>query len=160
MKQVSSSHQDSSQYSGRSRSVISKSSSPRTNLLVTVPSVPISISITVTFIFHSFFNSLARSKYLSFFWLSFNFTLWLARIAKSTILQVLFFCCYFKVWSILKIPKKFVRLILHDRFCIVHIPFDLVVKLTFLAQFPVDYYNSLRVFFTPAFADGPLLESE
>ena len=41
--------------------------------------------------FHSFFNSLARSKYLSFFSLSFRFILWSARTAKSTILQILYF---------------------------------------------------------------------
>ena len=38
-----------------------------------------------------FFNSLARSRYLSFFSLSFNFTLWSAGTDKSTIMQVLFF---------------------------------------------------------------------
>ena len=41
--------------------------------------------------FHSFFNSLARSRYLSFFLHSFSFILWSAGTAKSTILQVLFF---------------------------------------------------------------------
>ena len=65
--------------------VISKSSSPCTNLLVTVPSALITIGIIVTFMFHSFFNSFARSRYLSLFSHSFCFTLW------STILQVLFF---------------------------------------------------------------------
>ena len=54
--------------------VFFKSSSPCTNLLVTVPRVSITISIIVTFIFHSFFTSLARSRYLSFFSLSFNST--------------------------------------------------------------------------------------
>ena len=44
-----------------------KSSSPFNNPLVTVAKVPITIGIIVTFIFHSFFNSLARSRYLSFF---------------------------------------------------------------------------------------------
>ena len=48
---------------------------------MTVPRAPIIIGINVTFMFHSFFNSLARSRYLSFFSLSFNFTLWSARIA-------------------------------------------------------------------------------
>ena len=38
-----------------------------------------------------FFNSLARSRYLSFFLHSFSFILWSAGTAKSTILQVLFF---------------------------------------------------------------------
>ena len=55
---------------------ISKSSSPYTNPLVTVPRVPITIGITFTFMFHIFFTSLVRSKYLSFFSLSFKFTLW------------------------------------------------------------------------------------
>ena len=41
--------------------------------------------------FHSFFNSLARSRCLSFFSHFFTFILWSARTAKSTMLQVLFF---------------------------------------------------------------------
>ena len=41
--------------------------------------------------FHSFFDSLARSRYLFFFSHSFSFILWSAGTAKSTILQVLFF---------------------------------------------------------------------
>ena len=71
----------------------SKSSSPFRNPLVTVPNAPITIGIIVTSMFHSFFNSLARSRYLSFFSHSFSFILWSAETAKSTILQVLFFCC-------------------------------------------------------------------
>ena len=58
---------------------------PFTNPLVTVPSAKIIIGITVTFMFHSFFSSLARYRYLSLFSLSFNFTLWSAGTAKSTI---------------------------------------------------------------------------
>ena len=38
-----------------------------------------------------FFNSLARSRYLSFFSHSFSFILWSAGTAKSTIWQILFF---------------------------------------------------------------------
>ena len=72
-------------------SLISKSSSPCANLLVTVPSAPITIGITATFTFHSFFNVLARPRYLSFFSLSFNFILLSTGTAKSTIRQVLFF---------------------------------------------------------------------
>ena len=41
-----------------SRSLISKFSCPCTNPLVTVPSVPVTIGITVTFMFHSFFSVL------------------------------------------------------------------------------------------------------
>ena len=69
----------------------SKSSSPFSNPLVTVPNTPITIGIIVTCMFHSFFNSLARSRYLSFFSHSFSFILWSAGTAKSTILQFLFF---------------------------------------------------------------------
>ena len=71
------------------RPLISKSSRPFTKSLVTVLRAPTTIVITSTFMFHSFFNSLTRSKYLSFFLLSFNFTLW-AGTAKSTIEKVLF----------------------------------------------------------------------
>ena len=42
----------------------SKSSSPFSNPLVTVPKAPITIGIIVTCMFHSFFNSLARLRYL------------------------------------------------------------------------------------------------
>ena len=77
------------------RPLISKSSSSFTNPLGIVPSEPTRIGITVTFMFHSFFSSQARSKYLSLFSLSFIFTLWSARIVKSTIQQILFvFFCW------------------------------------------------------------------
>ena len=46
---------------------ISKSSRPFNNPLVTVPNAQNTIGTIVTFIFHSFFISLARSRYLSFF---------------------------------------------------------------------------------------------
>ena len=69
----------------------SKFSSPFNNPLVTVPKAPITIGIIVTFMFHSFFNSLARSRYFFFFSHSSSFILWSAGTAKSTILQVLFF---------------------------------------------------------------------
>ena len=67
-----------------------KSSSPLNNPLVTVPKAPITIGIIVTFMFHSFFNSIARSRYLSFFSHSFSFIRWSAETAKSTILQIFF----------------------------------------------------------------------
>ena len=72
--------------------LISKSFCPIINPSATVARAPITIGINVTFMFHGFFNSLGRSRYLSFFSLSFNFTQWSAGTAKSTILQVLFFC--------------------------------------------------------------------
>ena len=69
----------------------SKSSSPLSNPLVTVPNAPITIGIIVTRMFHSFFSSLARSRSFSFFSHSFSFILWCAGTAKLTILQVPFF---------------------------------------------------------------------
>ena len=72
--------------------LISKSSSFCINPLVTVPRAPITVGIITTFMFYGFFfYSLARSRYLSFFSHSLNFTLRSAGTAKSTILQVLFF---------------------------------------------------------------------
>ena len=72
-----------------------KFSSPFSKPLVTVPNAPITIGIIVTCMFHSFFNSLARSKYLSFFSHSFSFILWSAGTVKTTILQDLFFLLIF-----------------------------------------------------------------
>ena len=67
-----------------------KSSWPFNNPLVTVPKAPITIGTIVTFMFHSFFNSLVRSRYLFLFSHSFSFIRWAAGTAKSTILQILF----------------------------------------------------------------------
>ena len=82
----------------------SKSSSLFSNPLVAVPNAPITIGIIVTCMFHSFFNSLARSRYLSLFSHSFSFILWSAGTAKSTILQVLFYYynyyyCYYYYYT-------------------------------------------------------------
>ena len=49
------------------RQPTSKSSRQFDNPLVNAPKAPITIGTIVTFMFHSFFNSLARSRYLSFF---------------------------------------------------------------------------------------------
>ena len=73
------------------RPPISKSSRPFNNPLVIVPKASITIGTIVTFMFHGFFNSLARSRYLSFFSHSFRFILWSAGTAKLTILRILFF---------------------------------------------------------------------
>ena len=119
--------------------VISKSFSLCNNPLGTVLWVPITIGMIVSFIFHIFFNSLGRSRYLSsFFSLSFNFNLWLVGTVKSTIRQVLFFCVdYYRVWSsgrdlvirfFVKILEEFLCLIFKDIFCVVLIPFVRMVK--------------------------------
>ena len=68
----------------------SNSSRTFNNPLVTVPKAPITTGIIVTFMFHSFFNSLARSKDYPFS-ISFSFILWSARTEKSTILLIIFF---------------------------------------------------------------------
>ena len=81
------------------RPIISKSSTSFTNFLVTVLSAQITTCDTVTFMFHGFFIPLARSRYLSVFSLSFNFTLWLVGIAESAIRQVPFSVDYYKVRS-------------------------------------------------------------
>ena len=102
-QQISSSLQDSSQYSGWSQQCSSLDSlhpSRYFQVLLSLyqsfgdlPRAPITIAIIVTFMFHCFFfNSRARSRYLSLFIHSFNFTLWSAGTTKSTILQVLSFC--------------------------------------------------------------------
>ena len=75
----------------------SKSSSPFNNPLFIVPKAPITIGTIVTFMFPSLFNSLARSRYLSFFSHSFSFILWSGGTAKLTILEVLFF-----LWIIIR----------------------------------------------------------
>ena len=84
------------------RPQISKFSRPYNNPLVTVPKAPITIGIIITFMLHSFFNSLARSRYLSLFSYSFSFILWSVCTAKSTILQIFFFFFFvddYKAWS-------------------------------------------------------------
>ena len=58
--------------------LISKFSSLCINPLGIVSNAPLIIGITVTFMFQSFFSSLARSWYSSLLSLSFNFTLWSA----------------------------------------------------------------------------------
>ena len=59
-----------------------KFSRPFNNPLVTVAKAPITIGIIVTFMFHSFFNSLARSRYLFLFSHSLSFILWSAMDSK------------------------------------------------------------------------------
>ena len=65
------------------------------NSLGIIRSAPIIVGITVTFMFHSLFYS--RSRYLSLFSLSLDFTLWSAGMVTSTIWQVLFLS-FFYCW--------------------------------------------------------------
>ena len=68
------------------RPSISNCSTPLLNLMGTVPSSPIIVGITVTFIFHSFLSCLAKSTYLP---LCMIFTQWPDGMEKSTIGQIL-----------------------------------------------------------------------
>ena len=82
----------------------SKFFSPDSNPLDTVPNAPITIGIIVTCMFHSFFNSIARSRYLSFFSHSFSFILGSAGTAILTILKVPFF--YWSLWSLVLVEIR------------------------------------------------------
>ena len=55
---------------------------PFNNPSVTVPKAPITIGIIVTFMFQSFFSSLARSRYLSLFFTFFQFLSVVSRDSK------------------------------------------------------------------------------
>ena len=129
--------------------LISKSSCSCTNPLVAVLRAPITIGITITFMFHSLFIFFFffciplqfPSTYLSFRFLS--VLLWGQPRQQSPQFGrfLFFFVDYYKVWSsvrdlvirlYLKIPENFMSLILQDRCWVVYIPFQ------FLAQFPVD----------------------
>ena len=96
-QQVSSSLQDSSQYSADFNnavacvfsilSLIFNSAILLYMSLGTVPKLPIIILISVIHVFHSFFSSLTKFKYFSIFSFSFIFTLWSA--------VFVFFCFFF-----------------------------------------------------------------
>ena len=126
------------------RHIISKSSSPYTNLFVTVPRAPIIISITVTFMFLSIFNSLVMSRYLSFF-------------------IYLFFFAFFKFYSViifLLIIRKSAYWLRDTIF--IHTPRESYVLggVDEAAGASALLFYSLRIFFTSASADGISLEFE
>ena len=111
----------------------SKSSRPLNNPLLIVPKALITIGIIVAF--YSFFNSLARLWYLSFFSHSFRFILWSTGTAKPTILPILIFMliiirigllagirwsvCMFKplyqCWQILFLPLFLIHIVCQRR---------------------------------------------
>ena len=72
----------------------SKSPSPFNNPLVTIPKAPITIGTVVTFMFHNFFSSLSRLRYLSSFLHSFSYLIWSTGTAKSIISKILFMFCW------------------------------------------------------------------
>ena len=109
----------------------SKSSRAFRNHFVTVPKAPITIGIIVTWMFHSFFNSLTRSRYLSFFSHSFSFSLWSAGTAKSTILHILFF-----LLIIIRLSIAF------DNFSCIYYFFDFVILFQFVEVFIISLNSS------------------
>ena len=118
------------------------------NPLVTVPKTPITIGTIVTCMFHRFFNSLARSWYLSFFSHSFSFILGSAETAKSTILQILSFFIIIRSGLLAEIRWSVCTSKSHRSLCVSFsrtgaklciIPFVGMVKFKFLVPFSVDH---------------------
>ena len=87
------------------RPFIFKSSSPFTNTLMTVPRARVAIGIIVNLMFYSFFDFIARSKYLSFFSFSFNSILWFGLQSPQ-----------FYKFSLLFTPLEFFTSVLADGF--------------------------------------------
>ena len=90
--------------------VISKSSSPWINPLVTVPGAPIAIGLIITCMFHSFFFTfLVRSRYLSLFLFSFDFTLWSVHNFTNSLFFLLTITqssCQAEIWWSVHISKS------------------------------------------------------
>ena len=110
--------------------LFSKTFSPFTNPLWIVRNAPVTIGITVTFMFYSFPKFLARSWYFSLFAFFFFFLLYsLPGRCKHTSQQALVFFLvdYHKVWY-LQISDIFVRFMLQEIFWVV-----LMIKFQFLA---------------------------
>ena len=82
--------------------LISKYSSSSNKPLVNVPKALTTVGIIVTFMVHSFFNSLARSRILIFLFTFFQFYSVISRDIKVNDFPsflFFFFCDYFNVWS-------------------------------------------------------------
>ena len=121
---------------------------PFNNPLLTIPKAPITIGIIVTSIFHSFFNSLARSRYWSFFSHSVLFCGQPGQQSRQFAISLFFFCWLLLglvLWPILGDP------------CVCQSPVGVymcyflgkvlgwygqivgMVKFKFFAHFPVDH---------------------
>ena len=72
---------------------------PITNSLKIALIAPVTVKITITFMFHSFFSSLTRSKNFSVFPISLVFTLLSARTVKSTNRPQVTFILLTVTWS-------------------------------------------------------------
>ena len=88
--------------------LISKSSSPCTNPLVTVPRLLITIGITYTYIFHSFFQFSSKFKVLIFLFAFFQFYPVVSRNGKIDYSEASLFLCWLSpglvVWKRLDDP--------------------------------------------------------
>ena len=132
----------------------SKSPRPFNKHLVMLPKAPFTIGTIVTFMFHSIFNCLARSRYLSFCSHSFSFIMWSARTAKSTVLQILYFLLIIIRSGLLaEIRWSVCMSKSHRSLCVSFswtgagfIPFVSVVKFKFLAHFPFDHLADTVMF--------------
>ena len=133
--------------------LISKSSSPFTNPLVTVPRVPMTIGKTVTFMFHSFFRFSRKVLVSIFLFVFFQFYSVVSRDNKihSSASSLLFLLIIIRFdslaeirWSVYISKSQFMRLILQDRFWV------------------YNYYRRFTPceFFSIAIADSLSLESE
>ena len=126
----------------------SKSSSSFNNTLVIVPKAPIIIGAIVTIIFHSFFNSLARSRYYP----SFHILSVLScgqpgqqsrQFSKCPFLLLIIIRSGFLAeirWSVcMSNTHRYLCVTFLDRYWVVHIPFVRIVKFKFLAHHSEDH---------------------
>ena len=134
------------------RPLISKNSSPSTSHLGTVPRAPITIGITVTFMFHFFFQfpSKVWNLILLFaFFQIYSVVSWDSKVHSlaSSLLLLLLFLFLLNVrfvllagisWSVCMSKSQGSLCVSFSRKD-VHIPFASIVKSKFLAQFPVDH---------------------
>ena len=127
------------------RPFISKSFTPCTKPLVTVPSAPTSIIFTVIVTFHIFFSSLARSMYLSLFSISFSFFFSFGQLERQSPL----FC------------RFFFFLLTFTRFgCLAEIRWSVCILKSTDSGLYILLLFTLFKFFTSILADGFSLELE
>ena len=139
------------------RPLISKSSSPFNNPLVTVPKTPITIGITVTFMFHSFFQFPNKVQVFILLFTFFQFYSIVSRDSKvhNFASSLFFFLLLIVIRSGLLVEiRRSIRMsksyrslcdILLDRCWVVHIPYVRIVKFHFLAKLPVYHLAHLVV---------------
>ena len=125
----------------------SESSRPFNKPLVIVLKAPITIGTIVTFMFHSFFNSLARSGYVSF--LSHSFSGQLGQESRQFCKLSFLLLIIIRSDLLAEIRWSVCMSKSHRSLCMsfsrtgaglcMHISFVSVVKYKFLAHFPVDH---------------------